>query len=322
MADSISTELYAGDGLSRSSMLDSLNSFNALNSRDSPDTLQSLQALSSCKFLDVQDIEHQHFPFLKLPLELRDAIYELVFESKREGPSRKLPFKGSWIVRNGRSGRKLHTEMIRTCQQIYHEVTSFLYRTRPVEISPIGSHTDTTPLEYIYVFDQIDIAPFTQARQLLVEFDYDGSWKLEPIRYGRGRKGSPGKLLSEYANALVMSQVSAARREIRLRFGTGYRGYKPKVGAETTSYGMRNLWKWVQTAAAVKAMREDIKKRAPAMTNLKITSNVESRIPKMKTNRYNESHIWYRNCETKIEGYLGLDAGGREVVSVTNPIPK
>lgn len=264
---------------------------------------------------------HGRFDFLKLPLELREAIYKILFEDNKHCPPKKQPVIASLIRHAGgrridpNKERRLPTEILRTCDQIYHEAQSVLYRMRPVTITVCSWAKDKFHLA------GIDVAPLAHAQKLLVEIG--GKVDAGPVQYGQKRFGSIGKMLSNYAAVFIAAHVATGPyREIRLKFMlTGHEGHKPKVGDEQHSNWDSEIWHWTQAGEAVKAMREDLKKKAPAMNNLKITSNVEGKIPKVKTSRYDASRVWYRNSETKNEGFLGLDANGK-VVPIAAPPPK
>ncbi|TLD21584.1 hypothetical protein E2P81_ATG08172 [Venturia nashicola] len=265
------------------------------------------------------------FKFLSLPLELREAIYELLFEDNKHYPPKKLRLK----VRNSRILRLAHElapsstlerpmpmEILRTCQQIYYEARTVLYRMRPVEIC-VGTWTRN-----MHFLDSIDVAPLINARKLLISIR--GTKYAGPIQYAQKRKGSLGSMLARYADALIMSNItSGPNREIRLHFSNNpYEAIKPLADDEQQGGGWYlKVWYWAQVGEAVKNMREDLKKRAPSMHNLTLTSDIEGKIPKVKTSRYDASRVWYRNFKTKHEGFLGLAANGK-VALVAAPPPK
>lgn len=61
-------------------------------------------------------------PFLELPPEIRNNIYELLFQSPQERDSRQLqrPVRGLYQVQPGIS-------LLRTCRQVHHEAAGVLY---------------------------------------------------------------------------------------------------------------------------------------------------------------------------------------------------
>ncbi|KAE9991461.1 hypothetical protein EG327_011623 [Venturia inaequalis] len=263
-----------------------------------------------------------HFDFLKLPLELREAIYELLFEDNKHYQPKKLRLK----VRNSRIHRPecklahnctlerpMPTKILRTCQQIYYEARAVLYRMRPAEIY-VG-----TWAKNMHFLDPIDVAPLTNARKLLIKIA--GRKDAGPIQYAQKRQGSLGNLLAKYTDVFISSHVALGpNRDIRLQFE-----HTRKPLAEDEQQSLEEwylqVWHWAQAGEAVKAMRKDLKERAPAMNRLLITSNVEGKISKVKTIRYDASRVWYRNSATKKEGFLGINASGK-VVPVTAPAPK
>lgn len=119
-----------------------------------------MQELTTCR--------HGHFDFLKLPLELREAIYELLFEDRKHYPPSKLRCKvrasrirrGANVYMNSVHDRPLATGILRTCQQIYYEARSVLYRMRPAQIR-VGFWTKNK-----YFLNPIDTAPLANARNL------------------------------------------------------------------------------------------------------------------------------------------------------------
>lgn len=233
----------------------------------------------------------RHFDFLKLPLALREAIYELLFEDNKHYPPSKQPVRGSRIRRaRGRFylsyERPVPTNILGTCQQIYYEARSVLYRMRPAQIS-VGSW-----IRYTFLLDPIDVAPLTSARKL--EIQIEAMTEDGPVEYRQKRKGSIGDMLTNYADALIGSPAGP-RRAIRLKFMVSRKGTKPKAEDQKQKHDVSWLsetWHWAQAAEVVKAMRADLKERAPAM-NLTLTSNVEGKIPKVKTTRLDASRVWY-----------------------------
>lgn len=218
---------------------------------------------------------------MELPLELRESIYEYIFEAKGSQPiATRLSRK------NGNSAHSTicPTAILSTCRQIHAEASSVLYRLRSAKIIVNRKATKLG-----YNLQSIDVAACNGFTRLDMDITVSCKWLY--IEYGQKKKGHTlGHMLSNWVDMLVSALnfiTSGGSRTINLHFRS--KGWL-SCAADLHSYTYPDedwakvCWFRTQATAAVVEMRQDLQTRLPAIA-FTITSNVEIEYPWLRVTR-------------------------------------
>ncbi|QDS75121.1 hypothetical protein FKW77_007457 [Venturia effusa] len=223
--------------------------------------------------------KHYHLDFLELPLELRENIYEYIFEKQRTWAKVHLARKTGWP----QNQVICPTGILSTCRHIYHEASNVLYRLYPGLL-----YVNPNARAFGYQLQGIDAAPLVGFRHLDISIRANPRWLH--IEYGQGKKGTLGIMLSNWADMLVAGLQHAdpsISRTINLEFSVSC---WPRPSARLSKYDEVNeswakvCWFRTQTAEALRQMRQTLQSRIPDIA-LTITSNVETSYSFLRVDR-------------------------------------
>lgn len=183
------------------------------------------------------------------------------------------------------------TGILSTCRHIYHEASNVLYRLHSAKFN-----VNRKAGAFGYQLQDIDAAPFIGFRQLDITTNGNSRWLY--IEYGKGKKGSLGYMLSNWADMLfaaLQSTDPAISRTINLMFrlddwSFDDEGKLYEEEDEIDEYSAKACWFRVQAASAVQEMRQDLQSRLLAIA-LTATSNVEASYPFVSVQRHSAYSI-------------------------------
>ncbi|RDI78920.1 hypothetical protein Vi05172_g11013 [Venturia inaequalis] len=270
---------------------------------------------------------HDKIEILKLPLELREAIYEMVlapedscpitdaekvlrnFEYEHENDSDYCECKQESAV------KKFDLSIVLTCKQIYAEAIQVLYRKCTVNLFVQWHPGTEVYLDKIQGFghglDENDNLAFQKFRKVSIHIN---CFKGMYAEYGQGAQGTIGYMFSDLASKII-AQIDSVRSKkvVHFEFASEWAprhrednlhldaNQKMKLGFWTDK-----LWIRVQLAELVKRMRAELDS-ALGQDTVILTSNVESNVAQIDTLRLSATEIRFHHHESGKKGVLRME---------------
>ncbi|TID15095.1 hypothetical protein E2P81_ATG08171 [Venturia nashicola] len=248
--------------------------------------------------------KHWHFDFLELPLELRESIYEFIFEGKGSQPTAiTLSRRTTSIARSDLCS----TAILSTCRQIHQEASNVLYRQHPAKLI-----VNQKAAKFGYKLQSIDVAASTGFTRLDVDISVNSDWLY--IEYGQKRQGTLGHLLSTWVDRLVSALQptnSGGSRTINMNVRlSGWLGNSINYFDDVDELLAKTCWFRVQIAAAVQEMRQDLHTRLPAI-EFTITSDVEAIYPWLRVVRESAFKLQFHHSAVRKVAHLSMGESQR-----------
>ncbi|QDS75128.1 hypothetical protein FKW77_007583 [Venturia effusa] len=260
-----------------------------------PEDIQEfLNSLSASRFNSLQNaiLPSAYFDFLGLPLELREAIYELVFATETGVITRIDPKKECTVI---------FTSILGVSRAVHAEARKVLYRTNICKLT-----INPKKAELGYRLETDDMLPFARFRK--VELSILGT------NYNIGldgqKLGSLGSMLPHMVATLALVREFSGRAQSKtitfdFQFGSDTEMATSIQKASGDSW-MHEVFYRAQAAYLIAGMRKELAVRAPGTS---IISNVEGRVLGLETRYKQHQSIMCRVRSKLTKAHLCFSRG-------------
>lgn len=264
-----------------------------------------------CETPQLTSTSHNKTEILKLPLELRKTIYEMVLAPEDSCPitdAKKRLTNHEFEHENDSdycecsresAVEKYDMSIVLTCKQIYEEAIKVLHQTRTVSLF-VGRYSQA----FGYELDESDDLSFQSFRKVFININ---CLKEMYAEYGLGPRGTIGYMFYNLASKII-TQIDSARskKEVHFEFALWPEEQSLHLDAREKmrlGFWTDKLWIRVQSAELVKRLRAELDSALGKDTVI-LTSNVESDVAKIDTVRQSATVIRFHHHESGKKGIL------------------